>query len=91
MNNAPENVYGPPSIRPYERNLDIMMKLPWSLALAAIPFIPDILETIRTLPDQIAKNGYGLRIKHGQTEVHFNRSDIVDNDPSNSIADDQKN
>ena len=25
----------------------------------------------------MAKNGYALHVKHGQTEIHFNRADIV--------------
>ena len=68
-----------------------MKKLLWSLALASVPIIPDILETIRSIPDQMARNGYALHVKHGQTEVHFNRADIVgdamkgdDNDGQNS-------
>jgi len=56
-----------------------MKKMPWSLAFAAIPFIPEILETIRGIPDQMARNGYAFHVKHGQTEVHFNRADIVGN------------
>ena len=88
MNNVSTNVQNPVT---RGTDPDIMKKLLWSLALAAVPIIPDILETIRSIPDQMARNGYALHVKHGQTEVHFNRADIVgdamkgdDNDGQNS-------
>lgn len=88
MNNVSTNVQNPVT---RGTDPDIMKKLLWSLALASVPIIPDILETIRSIPDQMARNGYALHVKHGQTEVHFNRADIVgdamkgdDNDGQNS-------
>ncbi len=60
-----------------EGRSDIMRKLPWSLAFASIPFIPDILELIQSIPDQMAKNGYALHLKHGKTEIHFNKAENV--------------
>ena len=87
MNNVSTNVQNPVT---RGTDPDIMKKLLWSLALASVPIIPDILETIRSIPDQMARNGYALHVKHGQTEVHFNRADIVgdamtgdDNDEQN--------
>lgn len=77
MNNFPTNVRIPVDTRIYGEGTDLMKKLPWSLAFAAIPFIPDILETFRSIPDQMARNGYALHVKHGQTEVHFNRAEFV--------------
>ncbi len=77
MNNVPTNVTTPINMVAYGSNKDIMKKLPWSLALAVIPFIPDILDTIRSIPNQWANNGYAIYVKHGQTEVHFNRTEIV--------------
>ena len=58
-------------------NSDLMKKLPWSLAFAVVPFLPDVLETIRSIPDQIARNGYAVHVKHGETEIHFNKADNV--------------
>ena len=77
MNNFSTKVRTPADTRTFEEGTDLMKKLPWSLALAAIPFIPDILETFRSIPDQMARNGYALHVKHGQTEIHFNRAEFV--------------
>ena len=73
MNTVPEYINDSAHVP----NTNYLKKLPWSLAFAMIPFIPDILETVKSIPDQIAKNGYALYVKHGQTEVHYNRADNV--------------
>ena len=77
MNSISTNIQTPTTLKKNGEGTDIMAKLPWSLAFAAIPFIPDFLETLRSIPDQIARNGYALHVKHGQTEFHFNRAEIV--------------
>lgn len=77
MNSISTNVQNPTAMTSYGEDTDFMKKLPWSLAFAAIPFIPDFLETLRSIPDQMAKNGYALHVKHGSTEVLFNRPEIV--------------
>ena len=70
---------------------DLMKKLPWSLAFAVIPFIPDILVTIRNIPDQMARNGYGLYVKHGETEIHFNKGENVSNSLNGGASDGEDN
>lgn len=77
MNSISTNVQTPATMKRCEEGIDLMNKLPWSLAFVAIPFIPDFLETLRSIPDQMARNGYALHVKHGQTEFHFNRAEIV--------------
>lgn len=79
MNTVSLNEQTPKTMAACEFNKDICKKLPWSLALAVVPFIPDILDTIRSIPDQMAKNGYYFNVKHGQTEVDFNRADKANN------------
>lgn len=75
MNTAPMYVQNPINSATHGVNSEILKKLPWSLAFAVIPFIPDILETIRSIPTQIARNGYELRIKYDQIEFRFNKVD----------------
>ena len=77
MNSVPANVLQPVSMVTHGVSPSIMKKLPWALALAAVPFIPDILDLIRSMLDQITRNGYGLHVKYGQAEVYFNRADII--------------
>ena len=78
MKSVPVNVLHPVSMVTHGVSPSIMKKLPWALALAAIPFIPDILDMIRNILNQITRNGYGLRVKYGQAEVYFNRADIIE-------------
>ena len=77
MNTVTTNTNNSATIANYGAGQDIIKRLPWSVALAAIPFIPDILDAIKSIPDQMARNGYALHVKHGQTEIHFNRADRV--------------
>lgn len=77
MKNVPVNVKTPMFTAAGAPTPNNMNNLFLSLAFAVIPFIPGICEWVSSIPDQIAKNGYGLYVKHGQTEVYFNRADLV--------------
>lgn len=91
MNNVPTNVKTSTNNTGYGLNKDLMKKLPWSLVLAIIPFIPDILDAVRSIPEQFASNGYALYVKHGETEIHFNKAEIVGDSLKGDNANEQNN
>ena len=79
MNTVPIRVQSMPTMA-FSGNSDTyyLKKLPWSLTFAVVPFIPEILETIRTLISQMAQNRNALYVKHGKTELYFTSSRVID-------------
>ena len=73
----------------YQTRPDINKKLSWSLVLAMVPFIPDILGTIRTAFDKMVTSEYALHVKYGQAEIHFNKAELV-SDSLKVAANDEK-
>ena len=53
---------------------DYEKKLSASLFLAVVPFIPDILDAFVNVVKQLTDGGYKGYVKHGQTEIGFERS-----------------
>ena len=41
------------------------------MALATIPFIPDLIGMVQDCLNSITADGYSVHVKQGQTEVHF--------------------